>query len=133
RTARCARDALRDRRIVGRYNVRAARSNDAGCKKRLNKVRQPVGINSRVCVGIGDDFTRRLRETYVARRAQSSVRYLDEPYTRMIASDLAGAIARTVVDDDDFVLGISEPLERPQVVFERVRSVVRTHDDGDAR
>ena len=54
--------------------------------------------------------------------------------TRGCASrDLARAIARAVVDEDDFEVGIGQPLERGEAVLERVGRVVGADDDRDAR
>ena len=74
RPARRARDALRHRRIVGRHDVRSARADDVGRQERLDEKRQPVAIDARVGVGVGDDLAGRLGEADVARGAQAAVR-----------------------------------------------------------
>ena len=42
-------------------------------------------------------------------------------------ADFASAIARAVVDQNDFVVGIGKPLERGETVFEYLRGVVGAH------
>ena len=64
RTAGRARDALRDRRVVGA----APRSGPpepttSECEERLDEKRQPVAIDARVGVGVGDDLAGRLGQT----------------------------------------------------------------------
>src|SRR5262245_34547594 len=51
----------------------------------------------------------------------------------MRAADLARAIPRPVVDEDDLVVRIRQLIERTQIVLERLRRVVRAHDDGNPR
>ena len=133
RTARRARDALRERRIVGRHDVGSARTDDVGMEERLHEKRQPVGIDARVGVGIGDDLSRGFRQTDVARRAQPLVRRIDDAHARITAGNLAGAILRTVVDEDDLEVGVREPLEGREVVVERVSGVVGADDHRHAR
>ena len=74
RAARRARDALRHRRIVGRHDVRAAGADDVGGEERLDEKREPVAIDARVGVGVGDDLAGRLGQADVARGAQAAVR-----------------------------------------------------------
>ena len=78
RPAGRARDALRDRRIVGRHDVRSARADDVGGQERLDEKRQPVAIDARVGVGVGDDLAGRFGESDVARGAQPGVRRVDD-------------------------------------------------------
>ena len=83
RPARRARDALRHRRIVGRHDVRTAGADDVGGEERLDEIRQPVAIDARVGVGVGDDVAGRVGETDVARGAQAAVRNVDDADARM--------------------------------------------------
>ena len=74
RAARRARDALRDGRIVGGHDVRPARADDIRGQERLDEKREPVAIDARVGVGVGDDLARRFGQSDVARGAQPGVR-----------------------------------------------------------
>ena len=72
RFARRARDALRHRRIVVRDDVRSAGADDVRGQEGLDEKRQPVAIDAHVGVGVRDDLAGRLRQTDVARGAQSA-------------------------------------------------------------
>ncbi len=111
RPARRARDALRDRRVVGRDHVRAARADHVRGQERLDQEGEPVAIDAGVGVGVGDDLAGRFRQPDVARRAQPGVRGVDHAHPREAVADLAGAIGRAVVDENDFVVGVGELLE----------------------
>ena len=108
RSAGRARDALRHRRIVGGHDVRSAGADDVGGEERLDEKRQPVAIDARVGVGVRDDLAGRFRQADVARGAQSAVRGVDDADARMAVRDLARAIPRAVVDEDDLVVGIRQ-------------------------
>jgi hypothetical protein len=132
-TAGGAGDALRDRGIVAGHDVRSARPDHVGDEKRLDQEGQPVRIDARVGIGVGDDLPGRFRQPDIARRTQPLIRRVDHPHPRMPPGDFAGAIFRSIVDQDDLVVGIREPLERPQVVLERIFGVIRADDHRNAR
>ena len=50
----------------------------------------------------------------------------------MAACDLASRVCRSVVDEDDFEVGIGQRVERGETVLERVRRVVGADDDRHA-
>ena len=133
RSAGRARDTLRHRRIVVGHDIRPARSDDVGSEKRLDEKRQPVAIGTRVGVGIREDVPGRRRKADVARAAEAGVRRVDHLDARVRAGDLARPIFRSVVDENDFVVGVRQPVERRKTVFERVRGVVRADDHRDFR
>ena len=82
-----ARDTLRYPGIVLRHDVRAACAGDIGKEHRLNQVGQPIGINTGVCVGVGDDLAGCGRETDVARCAEAAVGRVDDPHAGISARD----------------------------------------------
>ena len=92
RSARCARDALRQPRIVLRHDVRTARASHVGAQERLNEVGQPGGIDFDVGVGIGDHLARCRTERRVAGGAQSAGRRIDHGDTWMRTRDRPGRI-----------------------------------------
>ena len=128
-----ARDALRHRGIVVGYDIGSARADDVRGEEGPDEIRQPVAIDADVRVGVRDDLAAGPGETAVARGAEPPVRCLDEAHLRMPARDLSRAVLRPVVDEDDLVIGIHQPLQRGEAVFERVGGVVRAHDDRDPR
>ena len=133
RPARRARDALRHRRIVGRHDVRPARSDDVGVEERLDEKRQPVAIDARIGVGVRDDLSGRFREADVARGAQAAVRNVDHANAGVALADLPGAILGTVVDEDDLEIGVGQLLQRDEAVLERIGGVVSADDHRHAR
>ncbi len=132
-TARRASDALRHRWIVGRHHVRSPRADDVGREERLHEVREPVGVDPCVGVGIRDDFARRMGEPHVPGVAEAAVRDVDHSNGRMLSCDFSRAIARSVVDQNDLEVGIGEPFERRQAIIDRVGCVVRAHNHRDTR
>ena len=117
-----------------RHDVRSAGADDVRGEERLDEERQPVAIDARVGVGVGDDLAGGVGEADVARRAQPAVRGVDDAHARMAAARSRSVRSlRAVVDEDDLVVGIGQPLERAQAVFERVGGVVGADDDRDAR
>ena len=133
RTARRPGDALRHRRIVGRDDVRSAGRHDIRVQERLDEERQPVGVDPGVGVGIGDNLAGGVRQPDIACGAEAAVRHFDQVRRRMLPRDVSRPIAGAVVDDDDLEIGIVQPLERRETVFERVRRVVGADHDRDAR
>ena len=129
RAARCARDRLGDRRIVGWHDVRPARADHVRGQKRLDEISQPVAVDADVGVGIRDDLPGGFGQADVARGAQSAVRDIDDTYARMAVSDRGRAIARSVVDEDDFVIRVGQLVERREAVLDRIVRVVRADDD----
>ncbi len=133
RAAGSAGDALRHGRVVRGHHVGAARSDDIRREERLHEEGQPVAVRAGVGVRVGDDFTRGLGEADVPRRAQAAVRDVHDANAGVLAGDLARRVPGTVVDDDDFVVGIGLALESREAVLDRIRRVVRADDHRDAR
>ena len=111
RPPRGTRDALRHRRIVGRHDVRPPGADHIGDEKWLHEICEPVGVDASIRVRIRDDFAAGLGQTDVARRAQAAVRDVDDARAWMHSGDRRRLVARPVVHDDDFVVGIREPVE----------------------
>ena len=131
--ARCARDRLRHRWIVGGHDVRSSGSDDVRGQERLNEECQPVRVDPRVRVGVGHDLAGRVGEPDVASRAEAGVGRVDDADARVSMSDRARAIPRAVVDQNDLVVGIGEPFERREAVLDRGFGVVRADDNRHAR
>ena len=91
-TARRARDALRDWRIVGRHDVGTARADDVGGQERLDEKRQPVAIGARVGIRVRDDFAGGFSQSDVTCGAQAGIWHFDDADTRMTARDLASRV-----------------------------------------
>ena len=107
-----ARDALGHGRIVVGDHVRATRPDDVRGQEGLNEVGEPVAVDTRVRVGVGDNLAGGRRQPHIAGGAQPGVRYLDDPDTRMLARDVAGGVRRAVVDENHLVVGVRQPIER---------------------
>ena len=90
RAAGRARDALRHRRIVGGHDVRSAGADDVRGEERLDEERQPVAIDARVGVGVGDDLAGGLRRgRRCARRSGRRSAMSIDADARMRRRDLA--------------------------------------------
>ena len=82
-------------------------------EERLDEKRQPVAIDARVGVGVGDDLAGRFGQADVARGAQAAVRRVDRRGRADALRPISlGAILRAVVDEDDLVVRIRQLLER---------------------
>ena len=123
--------ALRDPRVIRRHDIRSAGRDDVRVEKRLHEIGEPVRIDADIGIGVGDDGACRGREADVARDAQAVVRRRNQSNERIAPRDRLRCIFRSIVDDDDFVVGVSQLVERRQTVVECVRGVVRADDDRD--
>ena len=143
-SARRPSHALRDPGVVGRADIGTAGADHVGRDKRLNQVGQPQRIDPHVGVGIGDDGAGRVRQAEVAGVTEPAVRDVDDPSIdqrivtgplrrRPRVGEVAGAIGRSVVDDDDLEVGVVERVERGQAFADRVGGVVSANDHRDPR
>ena len=116
------RDALGNPGIIRGNHVRTARTDNIRGEERLHQVSQPVGLDANVSVGVGDDLAGRLRQPDVAGRAQATVRDGDDadPACLPIAqarffsvafTNFTSPIARAIVDQDDFIVRVIQPLQ----------------------
>ncbi len=128
-----ARDALRHPRVFLWHDVGPARASNVGREHRLDEVRQPVGVDPGICVGVGDDLTGCGGEADVAGRAEPSVWHVDDAHAGMLARDRCGGVTRSVIDDDDFHARVGQRGERGEAVVYCVGGVVRAHHHRDLR
>jgi hypothetical protein len=91
-----------------------------------------MGVGIGVIVGVGDDFSARSREPGVPRVGQSAVRGADQR-AGIERSNRRGVVGRSVVHDDDFVIGVFEPLQPFEAVPDGARAVVRADHHRYAR
>ena len=75
----------------------------------------------------------RRRDAGVARGAEALVDLHDIPHGGEILHDFLRVVLRAVVDEDDFVVGVVEMLERIEAIAQRARAVVGADHDGDHR
>ena len=109
--ARGAGNALRGRRIVGRNHVGTTSAGDVRRQEGLHEEGEPVAVDASIGVGVGDDRAGGSGQPDVARRAQPAVRDVDDLHRRMCVADLAGAVARPVVHEEDLDVRVGERLE----------------------
>jgi len=133
RPTRGACDALRHPRVVRGHDVRSADARQVGGEQRLNEVRQPVGVDAYVRIGIRDDLAGSGGEPGVPSRAQAAVLQVDDTDTGMPLCDVPGRITRPIVDDDDLNIGIGQCIERGQTFGHGVRRVVGAHHHRHSR
>ena len=95
-------------------------------------------------VGVGEeeDLASRRTRSVLARPGLSKplgrqVRVVDDAYPSVRAGhrprDVAGAVGRSVVDDDDFERGVRRRQRRPHACLDVPPFVARGHDDRDQR
>ncbi len=104
----------------------------SGIQERLDEKREPVGIDPRIGIGVRDDRAARGVEADVTSGAQSAIRDVNHSRARVRAGNLARLVARAVVHDEDFEVGVRQPIERRQAILDGVGGVVRTDDDRNA-
>src|SRR5262245_22840997 len=83
RPSRGSGDRLSEPRIVDRYDIGSARTDDTRHDKGLNEVGQPVRIDPDVCVGIRDDISGRGVEPDVARGRETGILDIDDANAAM--------------------------------------------------
>ena len=130
-TARRARHALGDRAVAGRRDVGPAHARVGRAHERGREIPQPLRIGPRIVVDVRDDLAGRRREAGVPRVGQPAVRRLDQD-RGVPVRDRGGRVPRSVVDNDDLVVGVVEAGEPVETVADRARPVVRAHDDRNA-
>ena len=132
RTSRRACDALRDRSIVRRRDVRTTHTGVRAAHERRREVGQPVGVGIGVVVDVRHDVARGDGESRVPGARQPLVR---RPNQRAVvaARDGGRPVGRSVVHHDDLVVWVVEVGEPVETVSQRASAVVRAHDHRDAR
>ena len=116
------------RRVVG-----SAASVEILFDDRAHHQRQPMRIDDAIGIGVGDDFAARRVHPDVARDAEALVGLADQPELGKVHRDFRGTIARAVIDDDDFEIGIIELAQRLEARAHRALRVVRADDDRHHR
>src|SRR5262245_11490215 len=58
---------------------------------------------------------------------------MDRSHARKLRKYVARLVARSVIDHDDLIVGIVQPLQRPQTLLQRSSAVVRANDDARTR
>ena len=133
RAARRHRHRGRHQAILGRRKIRAAAGGKAARFHLGDEIGQPIGVGDAVAVGIGDDLAGRGLGADIAGDAQALVRLADDPAIGIAFGDFEGAVARTVIDDDDLVIGVVQHLERGEARIHRALGVVGADDDRHPR
>ena len=109
------------------------RADDVRGQERPDEMREPVGIDPHVAVGIGDDLAGGVLQRDVAGRAQPAVGDVEHGDRRVASGDGAGGVARPVVDEDDLEVGIGQVLDRREALVDGGGLVVGADHDGDLR
>ncbi len=133
RAAGGASDGLRDPGVVGRRDVGPAGPRHGAVQHRLHQIREPVGVDAHVGVGVGHDLAGGVGDADVASRGETAVGNADQPHGRVASRDRGGVIARAVVDDDHLEVGIGQRLQRAQAAVDGVAGVVGADHHRDAR
>ena len=129
--ARRARDALGDRSVTRRRDIRSAHRGVRGAEEADRQIGEPVRIGVGVVVDVGDDLARGRGEARVARAGQAAVLGLDQPAV-VLACDGGGRVGGSVVHHNDLVIRIGEARQSLETVADGARAVVRAHDHRDS-
>ncbi len=90
-------------------------------------------VDDAVRVGVGNELAARRMHPDVARDAQALVGLADEAKLGKVHRDVGGAVARAVIDDDDFEIRVVEAAERFQAWAHRALGVVGANHDRHHR
>ena len=101
------RDAIGDRPVARRRDIRAADTDPIAGHEAICDVVQPVRIGPGIVVDVRNDLAGRRLPSEIARRRQAVVRGADQSDEIVFGDDVRSRIGRAVVDDDHFEVGIS--------------------------
>ena len=128
---RRAGDALGDRAVPRRGDVRSAHPRVGRAHEGGREVGEPLGVGVGVVVDVGDDLPGGRFQARVAGVGETAILRPDEP--AIVAPHHGGRVIRgPIVHDDDLVIRIGEPAQPLEAVPDRATSVVGADHDGDA-
>ena len=132
RTAGRASDAVRDDAVPRRREIWSTHPRVCRRQKGRRQIREPIRIGVGIVVRVGDDLAGRRFKAGVAGTGQAAV--LGPDYAKAgLPGELGRTVGRAVVDHDDLVVRVSEPLECLEAIADGPRTVVRAHDHRDSR
>ncbi len=133
RRARRRGDAALDTPGFMRGVVGTAAAIEAALDHRAHHEGEPVRIDHAVRIGVGDQVAARSVHPDVAGGAESPVGLANQAELGEVHRDFGGAIARAVIDDDDFVIRVIELADRFEAGAHRALGVVGAYDHRDHR
>ena len=107
RSARRVCDAIGDRTVSRRRDVRAADADRCGGCERRREVSQPVRIRPRVVVGVRHNLAGGCMEAGITGAAQPSVLGLDQVSVEL-QRDRCCRVGRTIINNNHLVVGVFE-------------------------
>ena len=111
-------DRGRERRGGWRREIGTAGGRRVAAGEGFDQMVEPIAIGARVGVDEGDAASRGGLDPAVARGREAAMLRAQHAHARA-RRDLAGRVARAVIDDDSFVVGIVEMGERVEALAER--------------
>src|SRR5213079_676231 len=118
--------------IFRREEVWTANRDEVVAEKGADEVIEPVFIGPAIGVGEGDDFAGRGGNASITGDGKTQVLLVMEVANIGVGKgDLTGRISRAVVDQNDFVIGIVELLERIETGFQGAITIETGNDDRD--
>src|SRR5436305_3310531 len=89
-----------------RRDIRSTYSSVITAYKSADKIIQPIGINHAVRIGVGEDFTLSCGRAGIPGVAQSLIALMNVTHPWELRCDIRCIIGRSVIDQDDLILGI---------------------------
>jgi hypothetical protein len=132
--ARRDHDRSGDPGIFRRQKIVTADAGEFAVEQAAHEIVEPVFVRAAVRVGKRNDFAPSRCNSGVACDRKALVFVVAKvPEITEASADLLGAIGRTVIDQDHFVLGIVQFLEGLETEFQGALPVIAGDDDRDGR
>ena len=131
RASRCGGNACLMPILSGRGDIR---SPDAGIVPREEgsyKIVEPVRICHAVAVGVGNNLASGRRRADIPRKTEAVIRLVNGIYPGVMRENLLCLVRRTVIDNDNFVIGIIDFFEGAKTCFQGLATIVATDNHRD--
>ena len=116
-----------------RRNVRAAHAGEVAAEQSADEIIEPIRIGHAVAVCVNNHFARGRVGADISSETQTFVFLTDSAHPGMARGDFGGLIGRSIIDEDDLVVGVMDVLEGRKAAVEGLRSIVGANDDGGLR
>ena len=90
----------------------------------MAQMKKPVGVSDAVIIGVGDDGAGGETGTQIAGDTESGMLLKLVAHLRMGFRDLGDVLAGTVIDEQDFAVGITQRHQRIQALAQRGGTIV---------
>src|SRR5581483_10058701 len=132
RTAGRNHDRGGDAGCVRRKEIVPAHAGEIAIEQVADEMAQPIFIGPAIGIGEGDDFTGGGSDAGIAGDGETQIsRMPDAAESRMGECDGGSVVGGTIIQEDDFVIGIIEAFQRIEACAKGAAAFVTGHDDGN--